>query len=223
MNVDVLSPVTCHEFSGWVGLCVNSWSVSQKCRCVCVLSLLCDRRHSEELSVCCCQSCFWGCCRFCARRVWMLTLFFPRQAMVETVNNLLQPQARAAWMELSSADQLRAATMLLDTVEQGAFVLADNLLKTDVVQENTENIRKSLRCFTCSALSACSSRIHHQFNTWPCRWWRLALLFELQEHKSLFRWIYHNHTWKMTWNRTSYLLSHLLSVGVWMFCGLLFR
>lgn len=63
--------------------------------------------------------------------------------MVETVNNLLQPQARTAWMELSSGDQLRAATMLLDTVEQGAFVLADNLLKTDVVQENTENIRES--------------------------------------------------------------------------------
>lgn len=63
--------------------------------------------------------------------------------MVETVNNLLQPQARAAWMGLSTGEQLRAATMLLDTVEQGAFVLADNLLKTDVVQENTENIRKS--------------------------------------------------------------------------------
>ncbi|XP_059374516.1 adhesion G protein-coupled receptor L3-like isoform X30 [Carassius carassius] len=63
------------------------------------------------------------------------------QAMVETVNNLLQPQARTAWMELSSADQLHAATTLLDTVEQGAFVLADNLLKTDVVQENTENIQ----------------------------------------------------------------------------------
>uniref|UniRef100_A0A8C1RVV7 Adhesion G protein-coupled receptor L3 n=1 Tax=Cyprinus carpio TaxID=7962 RepID=A0A8C1RVV7_CYPCA len=63
------------------------------------------------------------------------------KAMVETVNNLLQPQARTAWMELLSGDQLRAATMLLDTVEQGAFVLADNLLKTDVVQENTENIQ----------------------------------------------------------------------------------
>ncbi|XP_029943892.1 adhesion G protein-coupled receptor L3 isoform X9 [Salarias fasciatus] len=63
------------------------------------------------------------------------------QAMVETVNNLLQPQAQAAWRELSTAEQLRAATMLLDTVEQGAFVLADNLLKTDIVQENTENIQ----------------------------------------------------------------------------------
>uniref|UniRef100_A0A3B3ID05 Adhesion G protein-coupled receptor L3 n=1 Tax=Oryzias latipes TaxID=8090 RepID=A0A3B3ID05_ORYLA len=63
------------------------------------------------------------------------------KAMVETVNNLLQPQAQAAWRELSTSDQLRAATTLLDTVEQGAFVLADNLLKTDIVQENTENIK----------------------------------------------------------------------------------
>ncbi|XP_077598691.1 adhesion G protein-coupled receptor L3-like isoform X4 [Stigmatopora nigra] len=63
------------------------------------------------------------------------------QAMVETVNNLLQPQARAAWRELSTGEQLRAATTLLDTVEQGAFVLADNLLKTDIVQENAENIQ----------------------------------------------------------------------------------
>lgn len=64
------------------------------------------------------------------------------QAMVATVNNLLQPQAQAAWRELSTGEQLRAATMLLDTVEQGAFVLADNLLKTDIVQENTDNIRE---------------------------------------------------------------------------------
>nr|XP_057921875.1 adhesion G protein-coupled receptor L3-like isoform X16 [Doryrhamphus excisus] len=63
------------------------------------------------------------------------------QAMVETVNNLLQPQAQAAWRELGTGEQLRAATTLLDTVEQGAFVLADNLLKTDIVQENTDNIQ----------------------------------------------------------------------------------
>ncbi|KAG2465909.1 AGRL3 protein, partial [Polypterus senegalus] len=62
------------------------------------------------------------------------------KAMVEIVNNLLQPLAQSAWQELTVAEQLRAATMLLDTVEEGAFVLADNLLKTDIVQENTENI-----------------------------------------------------------------------------------
>lgn len=62
--------------------------------------------------------------------------------MVETVNNLLQPQASNAWRDLTTSDQLRAATMLLDTVEESAFVLADNLLKTDIVRENTDNIRK---------------------------------------------------------------------------------
>ncbi|XP_075719986.1 adhesion G protein-coupled receptor L3 isoform X2 [Rhinoderma darwinii] len=63
------------------------------------------------------------------------------QAMVETVNNLLQPQAKDAWQDLTEKDQVRAATMLLDIVEEGAFVLADNLLKTDIIRENTENIQ----------------------------------------------------------------------------------
>nr|XP_044986134.1 adhesion G protein-coupled receptor L3 isoform X4 [Jaculus jaculus] len=63
------------------------------------------------------------------------------KAMVETVNNLLQPQALSAWRDLTTSDQLRAATMLLDTVEESAFVLADNLLKTDIVRENTDNIQ----------------------------------------------------------------------------------
>ncbi|XP_060043993.1 adhesion G protein-coupled receptor L3 isoform X14 [Erinaceus europaeus] len=63
------------------------------------------------------------------------------KAMVETVNNLLQPQALNAWKDLTTSDQLRAATMLLDTVEESAFVLADNLLKTDIVRENTDNIQ----------------------------------------------------------------------------------
>lgn len=69
-------------------------------------------------------------------------LFVLSQAMVETVNNLLQPQALNAWRDLTTSDQLRAATMLLDTVEESAFVLADNLLKTDIVREHTDNIRK---------------------------------------------------------------------------------
>ncbi|KAM4807574.1 adhesion G protein-coupled receptor L3 [Rhinophrynus dorsalis] len=63
------------------------------------------------------------------------------QAMVETVNNLLQPQSHNAWQDLTTRDQLRTATMLLDIVEKGAFVLADNLLKTDIVRENTNNIK----------------------------------------------------------------------------------
>ncbi|XP_061627348.1 adhesion G protein-coupled receptor L3 isoform X17 [Phyllopteryx taeniolatus] len=66
---------------------------------------------------------------------------FFTQAMVETVNNLLQPRAQTAWRELSTGEQLHSATLLLDTVETGAFMLADNLLKTDTVQETTDNIQ----------------------------------------------------------------------------------
>ncbi|XP_061761194.1 adhesion G protein-coupled receptor L3 isoform X1 [Nerophis ophidion] len=66
---------------------------------------------------------------------------FFTQAMVETVNNLLQPRAQSAWRELSIKEQLHWATLLLDTVETGAFMLADNLLKTDTVQETAENIQ----------------------------------------------------------------------------------
>uniref|UniRef100_A0A673AJM4 Adhesion G protein-coupled receptor L3 n=1 Tax=Sphaeramia orbicularis TaxID=375764 RepID=A0A673AJM4_9TELE len=66
---------------------------------------------------------------------------FFTQAMVETVNNLLQPRAQTAWRELPTSEQLHSATLLLDTVETGAFMLADNLLKTDTVQETTDNIQ----------------------------------------------------------------------------------
>uniref|UniRef100_A0A674PQK0 Adhesion G protein-coupled receptor L3 n=1 Tax=Takifugu rubripes TaxID=31033 RepID=A0A674PQK0_TAKRU len=66
---------------------------------------------------------------------------FFTQAMVETVNNLLQPRAQAAWRELPTSEQQHSATLLLDTVETGAFMLADNLLKTDTVQEITDNIQ----------------------------------------------------------------------------------
>ncbi|KAM7010048.1 adhesion G protein-coupled receptor L3 isoform 11-T11 [Tautogolabrus adspersus] len=66
---------------------------------------------------------------------------FFTQAMVETVNNLLQPRAQAAWRALPTSEQLHSATLLLDTVETGAFMLADNLLKTDTVQETTDNIQ----------------------------------------------------------------------------------
>ncbi|XP_027138123.1 adhesion G protein-coupled receptor L3 isoform X8 [Larimichthys crocea] len=66
---------------------------------------------------------------------------FFTQAMVDTVNNLLQPRAQAAWRELPTSEQLHSATLLLDTVETGAFMLADNLLKTDTVQETTDNIQ----------------------------------------------------------------------------------
>ncbi|XP_010791091.1 latrophilin-3-like, partial [Notothenia coriiceps] len=72
------------------------------------------------------------------------------KAMVETVNNLLQPRAQAAWRELPTSGQLHSATLLLDTVETGAFMLADNLLKTDTVQETTDNIHEARIQDSCS-------------------------------------------------------------------------
>uniref|UniRef100_A0A1A8BZV4 Adhesion G protein-coupled receptor L3 n=1 Tax=Nothobranchius kadleci TaxID=1051664 RepID=A0A1A8BZV4_NOTKA len=66
---------------------------------------------------------------------------FFTQAMVETVNNLLHPRAQPAWRELPTSEQVHSATLLLDTVETGAFMLADNLLKTDTVQETTDYIQ----------------------------------------------------------------------------------
>lgn len=70
-----------------------------------------------------------------------VSLLLP-QAMVETVNNLLHPRAEKAWRELPTSEQLHSATLLLDTVETGAFMLADNLLKTDTVQETNDYIRE---------------------------------------------------------------------------------
>lgn len=87
----------------------------------------------------------WQCSKWVVPScVLFVTSVFPLrpQAMVETVNNLLQPRAQAAWRELSTSEQQHSATLLLDTVETGAFMLADNLLKTDTVQEITDNIRK---------------------------------------------------------------------------------
>lgn len=56
------------------------------------------------------------------------TLFFPlRQAVVQTVDNLLGPEALVSWADMTSIDQSRSASLLLDAVEKGAFLLANNL------------------------------------------------------------------------------------------------
>ncbi|XP_028998492.1 adhesion G protein-coupled receptor L1-like isoform X1 [Betta splendens] len=49
------------------------------------------------------------------------------QAVVQTVDNLLGPKALVSWNDMSSNDQSRAASLLLDAVEKGAFLLANNL------------------------------------------------------------------------------------------------
>ncbi|XP_043857698.1 adhesion G protein-coupled receptor L2 isoform X25 [Dromiciops gliroides] len=62
------------------------------------------------------------------------------KAIVDTVDNLLRPEALESWRDMNSSEQAHAATMLLDTLEEGAFVLADNLLEATRVSMPTENI-----------------------------------------------------------------------------------
>lgn len=64
------------------------------------------------------------------------------QAIVDTVDNLLRPDALKAWHDMNSTEQTHAATMLLDTLEEGAFVLADNLMEPAIVKVPADNISK---------------------------------------------------------------------------------
>ncbi|KAL1772493.1 adhesion G protein-coupled receptor L2 isoform X2 [Sigmodon hispidus] len=62
------------------------------------------------------------------------------KAIVDTVDNLLKKEALDSWRHMNSSEQAHTATMLLDTLEEGAFVLADNLLEPTRVAMPTENI-----------------------------------------------------------------------------------
>ncbi|XP_019357055.1 PREDICTED: adhesion G protein-coupled receptor L2 isoform X5 [Gavialis gangeticus] len=62
------------------------------------------------------------------------------KAIVDTVDNLLRPEALESWKDMNSSEQAHAATMLLDTLEEGAFVLADNFVDPTRVSMPTENI-----------------------------------------------------------------------------------
>lgn len=64
------------------------------------------------------------------------------QAIVDTVDNLLRPEALKSWQDMNSTEQTHAATMLLDTLEEGAFVLADNLMEPAIVKVPAQNISK---------------------------------------------------------------------------------
>uniref|UniRef100_A0A3P8W0J3 Adhesion G protein-coupled receptor L1 n=1 Tax=Cynoglossus semilaevis TaxID=244447 RepID=A0A3P8W0J3_CYNSE len=49
------------------------------------------------------------------------------QAVVQTVDNLLRPEALQSWQDMNSTEQAHTATMLLDVLEKGAFLLANNM------------------------------------------------------------------------------------------------
>uniref|UniRef100_A0A3Q1HQ29 Uncharacterized protein n=1 Tax=Anabas testudineus TaxID=64144 RepID=A0A3Q1HQ29_ANATE len=62
------------------------------------------------------------------------------KAIVDTVDNLLRPEALKSWKDMNSTERTHAATMLLDTLEEGAFVLAENLIEPAIVKVPAENI-----------------------------------------------------------------------------------
>lgn len=61
---------------------------------------------------------------------------------MDTVDNLLRPEALKSWKDMNSTEQSHAATMLLDTLEEGAFVLAENLIEPAIVKVPAENISR---------------------------------------------------------------------------------
>lgn len=55
------------------------------------------------------------------------SVFLFIQAMVQTADNLLSLKALDSWQDMNMTDQSHTATMLLDVMEKGSFLLANNL------------------------------------------------------------------------------------------------
>lgn len=81
---------------------------------------------------------------------------------MQTVDNLLRPEALQAWQDMNSTEQAHTATMLLDVLEEGAFLLANNMYGNRF-SDSTPNIgepRKS-GCFSLPP-SGCGPPADHQ-------------------------------------------------------------
>ncbi|CAI9534620.1 unnamed protein product [Staurois parvus] len=62
------------------------------------------------------------------------------KAVVETVDNLLRPEALPSWRDMNTTEQEHAATMLLDILEEGAFLVADNVKEPARFQTARTNV-----------------------------------------------------------------------------------
>lgn len=58
---------------------------------------------------------------------WVFAPVHLLQAVVQIVDNLLRPEALESWQDMNSTEQAHTATMLLDVLEKGAFLLANNM------------------------------------------------------------------------------------------------
>ena len=63
----------------------------------------------------------------CNTAVWTLAPPLGCQAVVQTVDNLLRTEALESWQDMNTTEQAHTATMLLDVLEKGAFLLANNM------------------------------------------------------------------------------------------------
>lgn len=61
---------------------------------------------------------------------------------METVDNLLRPEALPSWRDMNATEQEHAATMLLDILEEGAFLVADNVKEPARFQTARTNVGK---------------------------------------------------------------------------------
>lgn len=68
-----------------------------------------------------------------------MCIFFV-QAVVETVDNLLSTEALPSWRDMNVTEQEHAATMLLDILEEGAFLVADNVKEPARFQTAKPNV-----------------------------------------------------------------------------------
>ncbi|TRZ03926.1 hypothetical protein DNTS_030415, partial [Danionella cerebrum] len=65
-------------------------------------------------------------------------------AVVQTVDNLLRTEALDSWQDMNSTEQAHTATMLLDVMEKGAFLLANNMYNNHF-SDHTANIDLEVR------------------------------------------------------------------------------
>lgn len=88
---------------------------------------------------------------------------------MDTVDNLLRPEALKSWKDMNSTEQSHSATMLLDTLEEGAFVLAENLIEPAIVKVPAENISKPLLFVRLSVPIRAQVRLFTLFGNAACR------------------------------------------------------
>lgn len=63
--------------------------------------------------------------------------------VVKTSSNLLDASQHASWKDLSFAEQMNVATLLLIELEENAFLLADTVTREKTVDQTVKNISKS--------------------------------------------------------------------------------